>query len=380
MMGHLNPERDRIWLLSRELMLAAERDGMILAINPSWTAALGWEEAELRTMKFLDLVHPEDVPVTEESAFVATGTAAGDLENRCRHKNGSYCRISWSTIGDGKLVYAIGRPVSPGGNSAGLHDHAEDVNRGEKIDAASRFAGIIAHDFNNHLQGIAGSLELVRKLIKLGRLEETDRFIDTAMTSLKRAAAMTGRLHVFSSRQPSESKEVEVDSVINSSENLLRSALGPSIELKLVLCANSWLTVCDPNQLENALLNLVTNARDAMPQGGTVVIESSAVTLAAARAVWSDSVAPGQYIRIAVTDTGAGMSEETLRQAFDPLFTTKPAGQAAGLGLSMVFGFARRQQGYVRMTSELERGTTLKLYLPRSQGHDATSGDKTLEQ
>ena len=254
--------------------------------------------------------------------------------------------------------------------AAGVLKPGETLSQEQKIDAVGRFAGIIAHDFNNLLQGIAGSMELVRKLIEMGRIEQTEKFIEAAMNSIKRAATLTERLHAFSSRAPSDPKPVDVNLVIDSMKDLVRRSLMPSIDVKLALAA-TWTTLCDANQLENVILELVTNSREAMPDGGTIAMETSNSSMNDNDAARANEVAPGQYVCIAVTDSGTGMSEEVIQQAFDPLFTTKATGLGTGLGLSMVSKFARQLQGYVRIHSEIGDGTTIKLYLPRH----SSSGD-----
>ena len=354
-------------------MLAADSDGGIVATNPCWTQILGWEEAELRAKKFRDLVHPDDLQKTIEHTISLTeGSAGGWLENRCRHKDGSYRRISWSTFAAGKSVYAIGRAMGCTTQGAKLTESMEETNR-QAMESVSRFAGILAHDFNNLLQGMAGSMELVRKLIEMDRTAETQRFIDNALASIRRAAGFTERLHVFSDRRPANPAVVDINGTIRSMEEPVRRALTPSIGLRLALAEDLWQTWCDPKQLENAIMHLVTNARDAMPEGGTLSIESGNMSMDDAR---SEAIAPDEYVCIAVRDTGTGMSEEIVRQAFEPLFTTKRSGPGSGLGLATVFGFARQLQGYARIQSEVGRGTTVKLYLPRYRGNNAGSGNK----
>lgn len=185
------------------------------------------------------------------------------------------------------------------------------------------------------------------------------------MSSAKRATTLTSRLHDFSNREPSDAKPVEVNRLIGSMEDRLHGTLTPSINMQLALSVSLWTTLCEARQLENALLDLVTNSRDAMKGGGTIVIETTNVVMDDMPAGRAGSIAPGQYICIAVTDSGTGISEETMQLAFDPLFTTKATGLGTGLGLSSVYGFTRQAQGYVKISSEIGNGTTVKLYLPR---------------
>jgi CheY-like chemotaxis protein len=236
------------------------------------------------------------------------------------------------------------------------------------MEAVGQLTGGIAHDFNNLLQGIIGSLELTRKLIDLGRTGEVDRYLNSAVTSATRAAALTHRLLAFSRRQPLDPKPVKANQVVASMEDLLRRSLSAAIEMELVLAGGLWVTRCDHNQLENAILNLVINARDAMPDGGKLTIETSNAHLDSADAAHQRDIIPGQYVCISVTDTGSGMTPDVIARAFDPFFTTKPTGQGTGLGLSMIYGFARQSEGAVKIDSEVGRGTTVKLYLPRHRG------------
>jgi CheY-like chemotaxis protein len=236
------------------------------------------------------------------------------------------------------------------------------------MEAVGQLTGGIAHDFNNLLQGITGSLDLVQKRISQGRIGDLDRFIAGAMTSANRASALTHRLLAFARRQPLDPRPVRVNPLVASMEDLLRRTLGERVELELVLAGGLWLTLCDPNQLESAVLNLAINARDAMPAGGRLTIETCNAHLDSAYAARQREVRPGQYVCLCVTDTGVGMSADTIAKAFEPFFTTKPIGQGTGLGLSMIYGFARQSDGYAKIYSEVGKGTTFKLYLPRLLG------------
>ncbi|RYD49487.1 MAG: response regulator, partial [Sphingomonadales bacterium] len=188
----------------------------------------------------------------------------------------------------------------------------------------------------------------------------------------------THRLLAFSRRQPLDPRPVRANPLVASMEDLLRRTIGERVELELVLAGGLWLTLCDPNQLENALLNLVINARDAMPEGGKLTIETCNAHLDDAYAARLRDVKPGQYICICVTDTGTGMDADTIAKAFEPFFTTKPIGQGTGLGLSMIYGFARQSNGYAKIYSEVGEGTTFKLYLPRFRG--SVEGEEELPQ
>lgn len=238
------------------------------------------------------------------------------------------------------------------------------------MEAVGQLTGGIAHDFNNLLQGITGSLDIIETRLAQGRTGDLDRWLAGAKTSAGRAAALTHRLLAFSRRQPLDPRPVRANPLISSMEDMLRRTLGEAIDLELVLAGGLWLTKCDPNQLESAILNLVINARDAMPGGGTLTIETCNTHLDSAYAAKQRDVRPGQYVCICVTDTGIGMSRDTIERAFEPFFTTKPIGQGTGLGLSMIYGFTRQSEGYARIYSEVGQGTTVKLYLPRHRGEE----------
>ncbi|WP_235580386.1 ATP-binding protein [Rhizobacter sp. Root404] len=268
----------------------------------------------------------------------------------------------------------------------------EALRQSQKMEAVGQLTGGIAHDFNNLLQGITGSLALVRRRLEQGRTNEVDRFIADASHSAKRAAALTHRLLAFSRRQPLDPKPVHANPLIASMADLLRRTLGERIALELALLDGLWLTLCDANQLENAVLNLCINARDAMPDGGTLTVATDNLEVEPDGLGRQGELAPGAYIRIAVTDTGTGMAPQVVSRAFDPFFTTKPLGQGTGLGLSMIYGFARQSGGDVRIDSEPGRGTTVRLFLPRYRGeplalpgeaagtgaHRANAGDAVL--
>ncbi|WP_161993712.1 response regulator [Muricoccus nepalensis] len=242
----------------------------------------------------------------------------------------------------------------------------ERLRQSQKMEAVGQLTGGIAHDFNNLLAGIVGSLEMLRTRVAQGRVGELERYLGAALGSANRAAALTHRLLAFSRRQTLDPRPTDVNRLVASMEELIRRTVGPEIHVETVMAGGLWTTLCDANQLENALLNLAINARDAMPHGGRLTIEAVNARLDDAYARKHHEVAPGQYVAVSVTDTGTGMPPEVVARAFDPFFTTKPLGQGTGLGLSMVYGFAQQSNGYVRIYSEAGEGTTVRLYLPRS--------------
>ncbi|MES2972466.1 MAG: response regulator [Pseudomonadota bacterium] len=255
-------------------------------------------------------------------------------------------------------------------------ESAQDALRqAQKMEAVGQLTGGIAHDFNNLLQGITGSLDLLKLRLQLGKLDNIDKLIGGAMNSAQRAAGLTHRLLAFSRRQPLDPRSVKANHLVSSMDDLLRRTLGEKIQMEMVLGGGLWVTLCDPNQLEAAILNLCINARDAMPHGGRLTIETSNAHLDHDYVAQVQEVQAGQYVCISVTDTGEGMSAGVLAKAVDPFFTTKPIGQGTGLGLSMVYGFSRQSQGHLRLYSEEGRGTTVKLFLPRHHGAELQADD-----
>ena len=216
------------------------------------------------------------------------------------------------------------------------------------------------------LTGIIGNLELLQTRVAQGRTREIERHITAAQTAAQRAAALTHRLLAFARRQPLDTKPNDINRVVNGLEDMLRRTLGERVELQTMLTAELWPACVDVNQLENAILNLAINARDAMPDGGRVTIETRNVQLGVDYARQHIDVETGEYVAISVSDTGVGMSPNVVERAFDPFFTTKPIGQGTGLGLSMIYGFAKQSGGHLRIDSEEGRGTTVRLYLARA--------------
>lgn len=238
------------------------------------------------------------------------------------------------------------------------------LRQSHKMEAVGQLTGGIAHDFNNMLTGVIGGLDILRRRIAAGRTDDIDRFMDAATVSAQRAAALTARLLAFSRRQSLDARPIDVIELIASLDSLLQSTSGDQVSLDIVHAEDLPFAIADANQLENAVLNLAINARDAMPDGGKLTIETNAIELDEGYAAAHPDVAPGRYVVIAVSDTGVGMSPEVLEKVYEPFFTTKPIGQGTGLGLSMVYGFARQSGGQVRIHSREGVGTSVKIFLP----------------
>ncbi|WP_438811794.1 PAS domain-containing protein [Pseudomonas lijiangensis] len=291
-------------------------------------------------------------------------TRFGDSADDTRHYEIRYSilrNVDGKQIGAYLFAYDVSDRLH---EQARLSQAEEALRQSQKMEAVGQLTGGIAHDFNNLLTGITGSLELLKARLSQGRYNEIDRYVAAARDASKRAASLTHRLLAFSRRQTLDPKPVDINRLVIGMEELIRRSVGPHITVEVVTAVGLWSTFIDAPQLENALLNLCINARDAMPAGGRITIETANKWIDERACVARDMPA-GQYLSLCVTDTGTGMTPEVINRAFDPFFTTKPLGQGTGLGLSMVYGFVRQSGGQVRIYSEKDQGTTMCLYLPR---------------
>ncbi|QKZ05196.1 hybrid sensor histidine kinase/response regulator [Pseudomonas eucalypticola] len=362
-------DRNRLWELSSDIILVAEPDLKIVAINPAWEHVLGWQPGCLRGNSVLGLVHVDDrATVLAAAARLADGEAVQDMNCRLRDSRGEYRWINWAAVpGDG-FFNAVGRDVTQERERAEALRQAEDLLRhSQKMEAVGQLTGGLAHDFNNLLTGITGSLELLRRRVAQQRFNELDRYLDAAHGAANRAATLTHRLLAFARRQTLDPRPTDVVQLVDDLRDLIRQTLGPTVALDWQPQAAVWTVLVDANQLESTLLNLCINARDAMPDGGHLALQVHHHQQPAP-ALADDDLPPGQYLCLSVVDTGTGMSPEVIARAFDPFFTTKPIGQGTGLGLSMVYGFARQSGGRVRIESSPGQGTAVRLYLPRHLG------------
>ncbi len=359
-----------MWRCSQDLFLVCDRHGIIRAANPAWTRLLGWEAADLLGRSHLDFVDPEDRAAFAAAFAASRADSAPHCESRMRHKDGSTRWVDWAASPEEGLVFASGRHVTA---EKALADAEEQLRQSRKMQTVGQLTGGIAHDFNNLLTGIIGNLELLQRRVAAGRPDGLERFAAMAMASAERATTLTQRLLTFARPQPPGPKPVEANQLLSGMECLLRRALEPSVDLEMALAGALWPVLCDPNQLENALLNLAINARDAMPNGGQFKIETANALVDAACAAAPGNVTAGQYVAIAVTDTGFGMAPDVVAKAFDPFFSTKPTGQGTGLGLSMLYDFVKQSNGHVHLDSEPGLGTTFRIYLPRCRSEDGWS-------
>ena len=365
----MRADRARLWALARDPFLVADRDGTWLAASPAWTDILGWSEAELigRTSEWME--HPDDLAKTRgELAILAQGMPTARFENRFRAKDGSYRNFSWTAVPENNLIYCVARDVTEQrAHARALADAEDALRQAQKMETLGQLTGGVAHDFNNLLQIVTGNLELLQR----GLPEDQARLrraADNAMAGAERAALLTQRLLAFSRRQPLAPERIDPNRLVSGMSDLLNRTLGETIEVETIQSARIWPVEIDVNQMENALLNLAVNARDAMPDGGKLTIEVANTHIDEDYAAQEAEVSPGQYVLISVSDTGQGMDEDVLSHAIEPFFTTKEVGRGTGLGLSMVYGFIKQSGGHIRVYSERGHGTTVKIYLPRFYG------------
>ncbi|MGY2734645.1 PAS domain S-box protein [Sphingomonas sp. UYP23] len=371
-------DRDRVWRNSQDLIVIVDPLGSFRDVSPSVTATLGWLPEEWIGRPLFDFLVPDDGADTGDALRRAAQKPLQRFENRYRHKDGGYRWFSWVATPAEGLIYATGRDVTVEKEAAAeLAKAQEALRQSQKMEAVGQLTGGIAHDFNNMLAVVLGSLELLGRRLSGGDAR-AQRYIDAATDASRRAALLTQRLLAFSRQQPLQPEAIEANTLVSGMSDLLRHSLGAEVQLETVLAGGLWRTHADPNQLENIILNLAVNARDAMPDGGHLTIETQNAHLDERYAAANLGVTAGQYVLIAVTDTGTGMPAAVVEKAFDPFFTTKPVGKGTGLGLSQVYGFVKQSGGHVKIYTEEGLGTTIKIYLPRLRGE--TPRDTAEEQ
>jgi PAS domain S-box-containing protein len=352
-------------------------DGRVASWNPGAERIKGYRREEILGQHFSRFYTEEDR---------AAGVPARALSTAA--ETGRYVSEGWRVRKDGERFWASvvldGIRASDGAllgyakvtrdaterlkAQQALEEAREALFQSQKMEAVGQLTGGVAHDFNNMLAGIIGAMELLRRRIRSARYAETDKYIDAAVASANRAASLTARLLAFGRRQSLDVKTVDINLTVGSMLDLLHRTIGEAIRVETRLRPDLWPALTDANQMENALLNLAINARDAMPEGGRLTIATDNAQLDQGYIRGIEDLKPGDYVVLQVSDTGEGMAPETVARAFEPFFTTKPIGQGTGLGLSMIYGFAKQVGGHVRIVSEVGRGTSVLLYMPRSRG------------
>jgi PAS domain S-box-containing protein len=353
--------RGQTWRLSPELLGVANLQGYFTSTNPAWGQTLGWSEAEIARRPFLELVHPDDREATVAALHVLQrGEPVLRFENRYRTKTGDHRWISWVAVPESDVIYCSGRDVSGAkAQESELAEAQEVLRQSQKLDAMGQLTGGVAHDFNNLLTPIIGSLDmLVRR--EVGN-ERERRLIAGALQSAERAKTLVQRLLAFARRQPLQPKAIDIGQLVTGMADLIDSTSGPRIAVRMTLSDSLPPALADPNQLEMAVLNLAVNARDAMPDGGTLTISAVRESV---RPGHRSKLRQGHYVRLSVEDTGIGMDEVTRARAIEPFFSTKGIGKGTGLGLSMVHGLALQLDGALMITSRLGKGTVVDLWFP----------------
>lgn len=353
--------RGQTWRLSPELLGVANSRGFFTSTNPAWGLTLGWTESEIARHPFLELVHPDDREATVAAFKVLQrGEPVLRFENRYRTQDGDYRWISWVAVPEGDSIYCSGRDVSSvKAQEAELAEAQEVLRQSQKLDAMGQLTGGVAHDFNNLLTPIIGSLDMLVR--RGGGSDRERRLIDRALQSAERAKTLVQRLLAFARRQPLQPKAIDIRSLVTDMADLIVSTSGSRIGVRMALSDNLPPALADPNQLEMALLNLAVNARDAMPDGGTLTISAVRESV---RQGHRSKLRQGHYIRLSVADTGIGMDDATLSRAIEPFFSTKGIGKGTGLGLSMVHGLALQLDGGLAIASRLGEGTVVDLWFP----------------
>ncbi len=356
-------ERNRLFDLSFDMLCVAGFDGHLKELNPAWTTALGWEREELKSRPWLDFVHPEDVAATVEAGEqLKRGERVTLLINRYRCKDGGYRRLSWNSVPvpEEGLIFAVVRDVT---ERLRLE---EQLQQAEKMTALGQLAGGVAHDFNNQLAGILGYAELLRE--RLGEHETLRRYAEGIVTAAQRSARLTQQLLAFARKGKYQVVPVDLHGLLEEVLAILEHSLDKRIQIRRSLAGAEIHVVGDPAQLQNALLNLAINARDAMPEGGLLLLSTERVRVDAPFQQANQlELAFGRYARVRISDTGVGMDEETRRRAFEPFFTTKEPGRGTGLGLSAAYGIVRNHLGALRLDSAPGHGTTVDVFLPLAE-------------
>jgi len=356
-------ERQRIFETSQDLILVTDSVGNLIQVSPSVTAILGYRPDEMVGHNGIEFIHPDDLASGRvEMQKARKGRLIRSYETRYIHKDGHVVTLNWM----GAWSKAAQRHFFIGRDLTEKQAAEAEFRQAQKMESIGQLTGGIAHDFNNILTVITGTIGVMAEAVAdKPELASIAKLIDEAA---ERGSQLTKQLIAFARKQPLQPREVDVNALVLEAAKLLRPTLGEQIEISPMLAEDAWPALADPNQLTTAILNLALNARDAMPQGGKLTLETLNVSLDDAYVSMNRDVAAGDYVMIGVSDTGSGIAAALLDKVFDPFFTTKEVGKGTGLGLSMVFGFVKQSGGHIKIYSEQGHGTTVKIYLPRSTG------------
>src|SRR5882672_4334048 len=363
-------ERQRIFETSQDLILVTDSVGNLIQVSPSVTTILGFRPDEMVGHNAIEFIHQEDLDSTRgEMRMARKGRLMRSFETRYDHKDGRVVTLNWM----GTWSEAVQRHFFIGRDLTEKRAAEAQFRQAQKMESIGQLTGGIAHDFNNILTVVSGaSGVLAESVADRPDLVSIAKMIDEAA---ERGAQLTKQLLAFARKQPLQPREIDVNALALETAKLLRPTLGEQIEISPRLAADVWPALADANQLSTAILNLALNARDAMPQGGKLMIETLNISLDHGYVSMNNDVAVGDYVMIAVSDTGSGIPAALLDKVFDPFFTTKEVGKGTGLGLSMVFGFVKQSGGHIKIYSEEGHGTTIRIYLPRSTGTGQSAGE-----
>ena len=364
-------ERERVFETSLDLILVTDKRGNFIRVSPSSQTILGYRPDEMLGHNGTEFLFPEDLDnVREEMRQARRGRDMRNFETRYVHKDGHAVPLSWSGVWSEpeQRHFFIGRDMTE------RIKLEQQLRQSQKMDAVGQLTGGVAHDFNNILTVITGTIEILAEGVEDDpALKEITELIDEAA---QRGAQLTRQLLAFARRQPLEPKQINPNQLLEDTTKMLQQLLGEHIEIAMVLEPQAWPAMVDPSQLSTALINLAVNARDAMPEGGKLTLETDNVVLDETYAQAHSEVQPGNYVMIAVSDTGTGVPEGLREKIFEPFFTTKQMGKGTGLGLSMVYGFVKQSGGHIKLYSEAGHGTTIKIYLPRAGEQADTAAEQ----
>ncbi len=366
-------ERRRIFETSHDLILVTDTSGNFIQVSPSAFAILGYEPQEMIGHSAVDFIHPDDLESTRSEMRAARrGQQKRNFETRYVHKDGQPVTLNWS----GTWSEPVRRHFFIGRDLTEKRAAEAQLRHIQKMDAIGQLTGGVAHDFNNILTVITGTIGILEEAVaERPELVAITKLIDEAA---ERGANLTKHLLAFARKQPLKPLEVDVNALVLEAAKLLHPTLGENVEITPLLAEDAWTALIDPNQLTTAVLNLAINARDAMPNGGKLALETSNIYLDENYASMHSEVTPGNYVMVAVSDTGTGIPASLIERVFDPFFTTKEVGKGTGLGLSMVFGFVKQSGGHVKIYSEEGHGTSVKMYLPRATGLNQTAAEAAI--
>ena len=366
-------ERDLAWNYSQDLQLIVDRSGAIRATNNAWSQVLGWTGEESLGRGIETFTRDDEALQTNILDLVHRPDQTQPVEMCLRHRDGSWRWIAWLSTSQGHVVHLSGRHVSAQKEAERQLEEAEErLRQAQKMEVFGQLTGGIAHDFNNLLQAVSGSLEMLGR--KHVHTDDGHRLLRLGGQALERAAHLTRQLLAFARKQSLEVKAIDLDAALATSIELARRSLPENVAIEQRVEPGTWSASSDVNQLDVAMLNLIINARDALPEGGSIVVSTRNVV--APGEGLPATLADGAYVQVAVADSGTGMTDDVKARVFEPFFTTKGVGKGTGLGLSQVYGFAHQSGGSIAIDSAVGAGTTVRIFLPRAASDEIAIADE----